>query len=101
MTALSKALYRLHHELLIAKLDAYGFNIKSKKLIQQCISNKKNSIKIGNAHNSWKEIFYGILQGSILDPLILNIFLGNLFYFTNGATIANYVGDTTPYSVNK
>ena len=101
MAALSKALYRLHHELLIAKLDAYGFNIKSKKLIQQCISNKKNSIRIGNAHTSWKEIFYGILQGSILDPLIFNIFLGNLFHFMNGATIANYFGDTTPYSLSK
>ena len=94
MAALSKALYRLHHELLIAKLDAYGFNIKSKKLIQQCISNKKNSIRIGNAHTSWKEIFYGILQGSILDPLIFNIFM-------NGATTANYFGDTTPYSLSK
>ena len=35
MTNLSKAFDCLHHELLIAKLDAYGFDKKSLKLIQQ------------------------------------------------------------------
>ena len=33
MTDLSKAFACLHHELLIAKLDAYGFDIKSVRLI--------------------------------------------------------------------
>ena len=81
MTDLSKAFDCLHHELLIAKLDAYGFDIKSVKLIQQYLSNRKQRVKVGNAYSSWKEIFYGIPKGSILGPLILNIFLCDLFYF--------------------
>ena len=66
MTDLSKAFECLHHELLIAKLDAYGFDITSVKLIQQLLSNRKQMIKVGNAYSSWKEIFYGIPQASIL-----------------------------------
>ena len=66
MTDLSKAFECLHHELLIAKLDAYGFDITSVKLIQQWLSNRKQMIKVGNAYSSWKEIFYGIPQASIL-----------------------------------
>ena len=44
MTDLSKAFDCLHHELLIAKLDAYGFDIKSGKLIQQYLSNRKQRV---------------------------------------------------------
>ena len=101
MTDLSKAFDCLHHELLIAKLDAYGFDIKSVKLIQQYLSNKKQRVKVGNAYSSWREIFYGIPQGSILGPLILNIFLCDLFYFPEGVAVASYADDTTPYSVSK
>ena len=75
MTDLSKAYDCLHHGLLITKLDAYSFDIKSVKLIQQYLSNKKERVKVGNAYNSRKEIIYGISQGSILGPLIFNIFL--------------------------
>ena len=61
MTDLSKAFDCLHHGLLIAKLKAYGFGIKSVKLIQQHVSNRKQRVKVGNAYSSWK-IFYGIPQ---------------------------------------
>ena len=89
MTDFSKAFDCLHHELLIAKLDAYGFDIKSVKLIQQYLSNRKQRVKVGNAYSSWKDIFYGIPQGSILGPLILNIFLCDLFYFLEGVAVAS------------
>ena len=52
MTNLSKTFDCLHHELLIAKLDAYSFDIKSLKLIQQYISNRKQRVNAGNACSS-------------------------------------------------
>ena len=42
----------LHHGLLIVKLDAYGVDIKSVKLIQQNLSNRKQRVKVGNAYSS-------------------------------------------------
>ena len=89
MKDLSKAFDCLHHKLLIAKLDAYGFDIKSVKLIQQYLSNRKQRVKVGNAYSSWKEIFYGIPQGSILGPLIFNMFLCDLFCFLEGVAVAS------------
>ena len=82
-------------------MHAYGFDIKSVKLIQQYLSNRKQRIKVGNAYSSWKGIFYGTPQGSILGPLIFNIFLCDLFYFLEGVAVASYADETTPYSANK
>ena len=74
MKDLPKAFDCLHHGLLIAKLDADGVDIKSVKLIQQYLTNRKQRVKVGNIYSSWKEISYGIPQGSILGPLICNIY---------------------------
>ena len=79
MTDFSKTFGCLHHGLLIAKLDAYGFDIKLVKLNQQYLSNRKQSVKVGNAYNSWKYIFDGIPQGLILGPLIFNVFFVTYF----------------------
>ena len=81
MTDLSKAFDCLHHELLIAKLDAYGFDITSVKLIQQWLSNRKQMIKVGNAYSSRKDIFMAFHRHQSFCSLIFNIFLWDLFYF--------------------
>ena len=71
------------------------------KLIQQYLSNRKQRVKVSNAYSSWKEILYGIAQGSIFGPLIFNTFLCDLLYSLEGVAIASYADDTTPYSSNK
>ena len=101
MTDFSRAFDCLHHELLIANLNAYGLDIKSVKLFQQYLSNGKQRVKVGNAYSSWKEILYGIAQGSIFGPLIFNTFLSDLLYSLEGVAVASYANDTTPYSSNK
>ena len=56
---------------------------------------------LGNDYSSWKEILYGVPQGSILGPLLFNIFICDLFLITNDFEIANYADDTTPYVCGK
>ena len=48
----SKAFDCLYHDLLIGKPDAYGLDLKSMKLVQQYLSNKKQRVKAGNAYCS-------------------------------------------------
>ena len=44
-----------------------------------------------------EEIFFGVPQGSILGPLLVNIFMCNLFIQMNDTNIANYADDDTPF----
>ena len=75
LTDLSKAFDCIPHDLIIAKLEAYGFLIDALKLIHDYLSNRKQRIKVNDAYSSWKDIFYGATQGSILGPLLFNIHL--------------------------
>ena len=97
LTDLSKAFDCLSHELLTAKLDAYGFDTKSLRLVYSYLSNRNQRVKVNESYSSWKIISYGVPQGSILGPLLFNIFICDMFYFLEEFDIANYADDTTPF----
>ena len=86
--------------LLIAKLDAYGFGYNSLKFIYSYLTNRYQRVRINSAYSSWSEINCGVPQGSILGPLLFNIYMCDLFLFV-APNIANYADDNTPYATCK
>ena len=72
---LSKAFDTLNHELLIAKLNAHGFSHNYLSLLYSYLCNRWQRTKINISFITWAEILQGVPQGSILGPLLLNIYL--------------------------
>ena len=81
MTDLSKAFDCIPHDLIIAKLEAYGFQTDALNLVYDYLSNRKQRVKINETFSCWENIEYGVPQGSILVPLLFIIHSCGLFYF--------------------
>ena len=78
LTDLSKAFDCLNHDLLIAKLNAYGFSQDALKFIRSYLKDRKQRTKVATAFSKWLEIKYGVPQGSIPGPLLFNIIYSSL-----------------------
>ena len=68
LTDLSKAFDRVNHELLIAKLHAYGLENSSLRLIHSYLNNRPQRVRIDNEFSTWSDIKGEVPQGSILGP---------------------------------
>ena len=86
------------HDLLIAKLAAYGFDYESLVFIQSYHSEKQQRTKVTSACNSYSDLLYDAPQGSILGPLLFNIYISDMFYDIDLCDIASYPEDNTPYT---
>ena len=96
LTDLSKAFDCVCHDLLIAKLNTYGLSLSALKLAHNYLQIRKQRTKNGIAYSLWKEIVSGVPQWLILDPLMFNIFLCDLFLRTESNYFTNYTNYTTP-----
>ena len=97
LTDLSKAFDCISHELILAKLHAYGFSLRALRLIHSYLTNRKQRTRVNGKCSCWEEILFGVPQGSILGPLLFNIFLCDIFLLNKETSFTRYAYENTPY----
>ena len=92
---LSKAFDSIHHDILIAKMYAYGFSIKAVTFFYSYLKRRKQNVKISNTHSVFQVLLFGVPQGSILGSLLFNIFINDLYPWTTKTDSLNFVDGNT------
>ena len=95
---LSKAFNCLSHDLLVAKLEEYGLDTKTLKLMLSYLSGHKQCVKIRNSFSFLKLILSDIPHGSILEPIFVNIFMKDIFFLL-GSDLHTFADDNTVTAV--
>ena len=85
-----KSFDTISHNLPLGKLKAYGFDTNALTFIKSYFCNRQKKTEVGDEFSKWQKISTETLQDSIRVPLLLNIFINDLFLFIETSTLCNY-----------
>ena len=92
----SKAFDTIDHEILLKKLISMNFSRGAIKILMSYLSNRQQYVQVDCHCSMHLPIYFGVPQGSILGPVIFNLYVAELPNYITSDSI-QYVDDTTLY----
>ncbi|KAF7643591.1 hypothetical protein LDENG_00236790, partial [Lucifuga dentata] len=94
---LSKAFDTVDHSLLLSKLHSISFNSNAYRWFQDYLSNRKQSVFMGNVHSNFLSISKDVPQGTIPGPILFSIYINNITSCLTECKFHLYADDTILY----
>ena len=92
---LKKAFDSISHDILIIKLEKYGFRGVVLKLLVSFLSNRNQCVSYNSSKSQLNNIKYGVLQGSVLGPLLFLIFINDILNIKSLGHFVLFADDTS------
>ena len=89
-----KAFDTVDHEILLSKLDYYGIRGISNNWFRSYLSNCKQFVSIDGYDSELAEIKCGVLQGSVLEPLLFLLYINHLNQAIKFCKVHHFADDT-------
>ncbi|CAM5083682.1 unnamed protein product [Natator depressus] len=89
----SKAFDMVPHGELLAKLEKMGINMKIERWIRNWLKGRLQRVTLKGELSGWREVTSGVLQGSVLGPILFNLFITDLGT-KSGNVLMKFADDT-------
>ena len=92
---IKKAFDTVDHKILLQKLSCYGIKGNSQKLIESCLQGRIQCCSVNGHVSTMEHIMCGVLQGSIIGPLLFIIYMNDLPVYMPNVEITMFADDTS------